>query len=39
VYSHGDWMEEWRFLTFGVPLLALSFAEARARPQPHRRRG
>jgi hypothetical protein len=28
VYAHGDWMEEWRFLTFGVPLLALSLAEA-----------
>lgn len=28
VYSHGDWMEEWRFLTYGTPLLALAFAEA-----------
>ncbi|MBL8601110.1 MAG: hypothetical protein JNK72_04220 [Myxococcales bacterium] len=28
VYSHGDWMEEWRFLTFGMPLIALAMAEA-----------
>ena len=28
VYSHGDWMEEWRFLTFVSPLMALAFAEA-----------
>ena len=28
VYSHGDWMEEWRFLTFGTPLLCLALAEA-----------
>lgn len=28
VYSHGDWMEEWRFLTFGTPILALACAEA-----------
>ncbi len=28
VYSHGDWMEEWRFLTYGTPILALAFAEA-----------
>jgi len=28
VYAHGDWMEEWRFLTFGIPLVALCFAEA-----------
>ncbi len=28
VYSHGDWMEEWRFLTFVAPLLALAIAEA-----------
>ncbi|MDB4929228.1 MAG: hypothetical protein JWM10_1712 [Myxococcaceae bacterium] len=28
VYSHGDWMEEWRFLTYVLPLLALGFAEA-----------
>ncbi len=28
IYSHGDWMEEWRFLTFVMPLLALGFAEA-----------
>lgn len=28
VYSHGDWMEEWRFLTFVTPLLALGWAEA-----------
>lgn len=27
VYSHGDWMEEWRFLTFVMPLLALGIAE------------
>jgi hypothetical protein len=27
VYSHGDWMEEWRFLTYVLPLLALGFAE------------
>ncbi len=28
VYAHGDWMEEWRFLTFGIPLVTLCFAEA-----------
>lgn len=28
IYSHGDWMEEWRFLTFVSPLLALAIAEA-----------
>lgn len=28
VYSHGDWMEEWRFLTYVLPLLALGFAES-----------
>lgn len=27
VYSHGDWMEEFRFLTFVAPLVALSIAE------------
>ena len=26
--AHGDWMEEWRFLTFVLPLLALGFAES-----------
>ncbi len=28
VYSHGDWMEEWRFLTFFTPILCLALAEA-----------
>lgn len=28
VYSHGDWMEEWRFLTFPLPLFTLGVAEA-----------
>ena len=28
VYSHGDWMEEWRFLTYPLPLFTLAVAEA-----------
>ncbi len=28
VYSHGDWMEEWRFLSLVAPLTALGVAEA-----------
>ncbi len=28
IYSHGDWMEEYRFLSFGVPLLMLLIAES-----------
>lgn len=28
IYSHGDWMEEWRFLAFITPLLCLVLAEA-----------
>jgi hypothetical protein len=28
VYSHGDWMEEWRFLTYVLPLFALATGES-----------
>lgn len=27
IYSHGDWMEEYRFLTFGAPFISLAIAE------------